>query len=822
MDNHAYITGLCPNCSLTLDYAPGESTVFCPGCSLTLPVSALVLCTSEKGRTASEDALSNIADSITSAQAGLIYADNFCESYDWADFAENTALSIPRLDAIAESAKLKFSSDYLTYVLDFKRLAVPFLKKIDGLELLVVELAHKYTGDDISDLLEIFDLYSSVTKKIASERKTVARQLSDDIRLAKKFDAPAEVIKDLQMSLEHFEKTAGSVKPVSSINDIEEYKKIKLAKDSALVNSLRAAGIDAEKTYEKAHQLFSLGDVDNALHLLVAIYPYRDSGELISQHSGVFSFGNGLYEMGGATYLKKRRITHSENGDVQKSKEFSLFEVKQAITSPSPALTDITKIIGSFGTKIFFIRAGKALCCYDTASEELHANVRILDEAQETDYVVDDEHFAPFFSPDKSRFYIRKKLHSDAKRGIFSKRGASFNTDNNYSLLCVNMDTVSCKTQLAAIVDVMDYFDGKIFYSAICADGANEFRMLNTKSDDDEAMLNASCNIHNVSAGKIIYSVWAPNEYNVNLFVCNMKTGSELLIEKNASGYYAVIGEKLFYNIGSGKNSRLISVNLDGSQRCEVMDNSERIVLLRSGWIYYKCGAGRNTCLKKISIDGKSEMLIADKFKRLLKMSNGYVYYISTDSSLCMARCDGAGARVIAKNIRVDKVIIDDNRIYYINDDTEADGKIVSSLYSTALDGKELERLCYDVSDVNEYTAEKLYICKNESQDFMITTPISKKESRTERVSAAISDYCSFDKKTGDIERIATLGVPETTYTIVKTGFIFKRKKKLFSTVTPLPRQSVSYSRAFVSSAGETRAEDEASSEALPKSRKTK
>ncbi len=821
MATELYVTGLCPHCSLPLDFTEAQTRIFCPGCSSVIPTSALRLSYSAKEDSEEDEGSRSIAESITSAEAGLIYADNFCESYDWADFAENTALSIPRLDAIAESAKIKFSSDYLSYVLDFKRLAVPFLKKIEGLEILVVELAHKYTSDDISDLFEIFDLYSSITKKIDAEKDGVAKLLGDDIRFAKKFGAPAEVIGDLERSLEHFISVAGAIKPISDIDDIEEYKKVKLAKDGALVTSLRERGIDAEKTYEKAIQLLEGGDVDNALHLLTVIYPYRDTAKLMKQHTGIFSFGKGLYELGKSTYVKKSRITYSADGTSKKSNTFSLFEVKNGITSGTAALTDISSIIGSFGTKIFFIRNKSALCCYDTTSEELYANVRVLDEADGADFVVDEEHFAPLFSADKSCFYIRKKLHSDARRGFFTKKDATFNTNNNFSLLCVNMDTVGCKTELSAIVDVMDYFDGKIFYSTVTDSGINEFRMLNTATGRDERILSASCDIHNVCGDKIIYSTWAPNEHNVNLYVHDSGTGEDTLIAKNASGYYSTIGQKLFYTVGSGDGDRLVSVNLDGTESAEVMENSSRIILARSGWIYYKCGEDRNACLKKVSIDGKFTMLIADRFSKLLKMSNGYVYYIGRGSDLCMARCDGDGAVRIAKNIRSDEIIIDDDRIYYIKEDSEGE-KSVSSLYSTLLDGSRLTRLCYDVSDVKEYTSDKLYVCRNEIQDFMVTTPINKKQSKTERVSASVSDYCSFDKKSGESKKIATLGAPEITYTVIKTGFIFRKKKRLASTVTPVPRETSGYARVGIAMAGQTKAADEIAADLGQKPRKKK
>lgn len=821
MENTIYLTGLCPYCGLALDYSADEGAVMCHGCGRAVPTSALLLVGSEGGAGEDMSEARQIAEAITSAEAGLIYVDNYLEGYDWASFAEGTSLSIGRLSAIAESARLKFSSDPLTYALDFKVRAVPFAKKVEGLSVLVVEIAHKYRSDDISDIFEVYDLYSSITKAICQYRDGLLRELASDIRLAEKFGADATVLDDLKRSLTAIEELAVGVKVPDSIEDIEEYKKVKLAKDNALISRLRDDGIDAGATYDAALKYIAAGDIDNGLHLMLAIYPYKDTADIIKKYSRIFTFGEGLYEMAGRAYVKRPQLKDDGEGGFVYADYFSLHEVKDGVTDETPVLTEVTDIIGTFGTKIFFIRGGKAICCYDTTSEELYANVRILDEASAHGYDTEGK-FGVIYSQDRSCFYIKKKLRSESKRQRASRKSVGFNRNNNFSLLRISMDGVRSDTVIPYLVDVMDCFADTVFYTAIPEEGgAPVFRSFNMASGRDTAILGADCVIHNVYDGVIIYSVWAPDCYNMDLYTLNIATGDRTLIARNMRDYYTAVDGKVLYTVGGESFNRLYSASPDGGEQAEVIENAGRISLIRSGWIYYKCGEGRNACLKKTSIDGKFTATVADRFEKLIKMTNGYIYYTGRGSCLCMARCDGAKAITIAKDINTDNIIIDDERIYYLREDMERDGEPVYSLYSTKLDGTELTKLCYDVADLAEYTEDKLYICKKEERDFSVTTPVSKKESETSFCTATVYKYCRIDKKSYEWETVATVGAPEITYTKIKTGFLFfRRTRSLPSTVVMMDRVATGYKREGVAEAGAVLHESESEDETYSKKKR--
>ena len=811
MNGELYITGLCPYCSLKLDYLPEEKAVACTGCGAVLPTSALVLISKEQDLAdAVADKTKAIFESINSPETALIHFDNFVDKYDWASFAETSSFTIPALDAYADAALMKFPADHLSYILDFKRRALPILKKIETLNLLVVELSHKTRDGDPAEVHEVFDIYSSITKAVCECRESVKNELVKDINLAKKFGASDDELEDLIKGAELFRELTGSIVPINDITEIPEYKKIKLTKDAQHIAELRASGLDPEKTYDKALKLLESGDLNNALRLLTAISPYSDSEQIIEKHTSVYRFGNGLYEMAGRIFLRKPEIVRTRGGRYRNNGFYSLYEVKDGVVSETPSVTGVSDILATFGTRIFFIRRGRSVCCYDTSATELYANVRVLDESNEYGYAVEGK-FRIIMSKDRSCFYIRKKLNPLSKGGLF-KRAPSYNRNNNYSLIKISMDTVDSRIGLPLIVDVMDSFEDTVFYTVI-SEGMNYpiFRMYNLKTGASKTILGPDCVINQVNSSKIIYTVWAPNQYNMNLFTLDYETGERQLLAKNIRKYHAFIDGKIFYSVGGEHSNRLYAIDIDGEGRTEIMSNAGRVIFVRAGWIYYKSGEGRNACLKKIGLDGQNKTVIADRFDRALKLENGLIYYVGRGNSLCAARCDGGGVSPIARDIHTDEIILDADCIYYLKKDMDLEDRPVYSLYSASLDGKNLNKLVYDVTAIKEHNEEELYIYRSEDKQFMISTPVNKKEIQRDYITATVCDYCRVNKQTGDITLIARVGAPDISYVPVHGRFLFfKKTKYLPTTVTPIERMSSRYERENVATAGEVYREAQA------------
>ncbi len=787
-ENMLYLTGLCPYCSAALDYREDARAVKCHACGATLPTAKLELYKSSTDAAESTQER-QIADGVLSAEAALAYVSNYLEDYDWACFAESARLTIPLLDAISESCKLKFSTDPITYILDFRRIAVPVLKKIECLDLIEVEIINNYKSDDISDLYEYFDTYSAITHAIVDMRDSLYKDLTADIRLASKFGADKMIINELERSLDVFDGKVRAITAVNDLNEIEMYRQAKLAKDAKLVETLRESGLDAEKTYAKALELLEDGNVDSALHLLHAVAGYKDTCDIIKRHSRTYSFNNEFIEMAGRRYILERRETFEFN--VKKPTEytpsvlFSLYEIVGGVPSTVPSITQISKLIGCHGTRIFYIRNDETICCFETNSELLYANVRELDSAvMRGDYVYGDERPVKF-STDRSKFFILKKLRDEVKRGCFGRKkkvkSVGFTRQNNYAVVLVDMDTVMARTVLPSIVDVMYYFDDKIFYTTVSADtGAQSFRLCNIVDGTNDAILDMECVIHSVVGGKVIYSLWAPSCYNMDLYSIDLETKEKALIDTNVHSYRETHLDKVFYTVGSDDYNRLYSANFDGSDKQEIMENAGRILSIRSGWIYYVSGEGRNACLMKVSADGTKHTLIASRFDRLVKRDDGYIYYVTTNDELHVVRTDGRGDRLIMDSVARARIIIDDAGVYclrseYVGEiDGDEDG-MAYSLYFTDLCGKNLKKLAFGVVSISEYDDKTIYFCKKRTAQYTVSTPVGKDGYDVNVITRDVKTYCALEKATAKVEVILTLGVPTANSVTVKSG-CFKKK----------------------------------------------
>ena len=788
-ENKLFLSGVCPYCPAILDYAEDSRAVVCHSCGNVVPTRILRPLDFAKRENEQIENDRRIADGVTSSGAGVIYFDNFCEGYDWREFALHTNLSISTLDSIAEACKIKFSADPITYYLDFRCKAIPVLKKIEGLDVLEIEIIDNYKSDDISDLFEYVDLYSSITKVIESKRDAIITELKRDIKLARRFAIDPFLLHDLENTLAIFISKVNSIKATSNIEEIPGYTKAKALKDAKLAEDIRRKGIDAEKTYIKGMRLLDNGNIDNALHLFAAIYGYRDTEKLVKDNSTIFKFNEELAELAGKHYVVKRvsnPVFEPSNPVPTAEGSLSFYEIKNTIPSPLPTLNAVTDILYSFGSKIFYLRNNVSICCYETLNPDYSANVKVLDEAPAGDYVI--RHPQPiYFSSDKTKFFIRKKLRetTTVKRGCFGfgrkkyKKKHAENRGNNYSLLLVDMDNATSKIIIPEIVDVMDYYNDKIFYTALDKYSSQPvFRVYDLATDTITEVLNSDYYIHSVSNGKIIYSLRIYSENNMDLYSMDIETQETVLIDSNVRQYYATRANRVYYIVGSRDDKRLYSADLDGKDKHEIMENPGRICTFTSGWLYYVNGEGINACLMKVSTDGTKNMLVASRFGKLVKVLNGYIYYIATNGDLKFVRSDGTHDIRIAPAIEdLSRIIIDNEKVYYLKKDDfgsvkgRSDEVVGYSLYSTDLYGKNLRKLSHDVEAMAEYNDRYIYICKSRGASYEIATPVNRKLTNTEVQPTTLVYYEAFDKQTGEFKEIVRLGAPSTHYVSYKRSW---------------------------------------------------
>lgn len=812
-----YLTGRCPYCNTTLDYKEGRGAVRCHACERTVPTAQLLLDTASVG----DDILPEdrfVIENVTTVSAGLIYFNHFCESFDWAAFANTAALTLPRFNAIAESYKLKYATNPLTYVLDFRRIVVPVAKKIEALKKLEGELVCR-RASDISILFSYFDKYSMIAERIGEEKEGMKRTLMQDIELAAKYGAEAEIIENLKKSLAEFIKAIDAVKPADDIKQSGVFTRFKNEKDAQLARTLAESGINAAATYEKAQKLLAGGDIENALHLLLAIRGYKDSTTIIERHVKTFSYNGELVELAGTHFFLCDGVhTYFDVNDPTGYKKCpckNLYEIVDGVPVKKPTVTGITRLLGAFGTRIFFIKNDTHICVYNTKKSDVFIPEQVLYTAPLGDFAIDDEYYDVKFTEDKSRLFIRKKLRSpkEEKRGcaLFRKkrRGPRVDRRNNYTIILLDMDNVTAKDVLPEVIDVMDYFGDSIFYTYLSPDTAlPSFHVYNIKTETDEAILNSECIIHALVDGKIIYSLYAPNPYNLNLYVIDIQTKAAKEIAKNINSYYAYSGNKIFYTVGSAELARLCSYDTASGEIAEILNGMiGDVVSLGEDFIYYMKGADRNAVLMRTSTNGKENIRIASRVSRIIRMAGGYIYYVNSRDELHAVRTDGQGDLVIAREVSRGDVIIDDKNIFYlrremVGDISTSEDGFSYSLYATTLKGKNLRKIAFNVVSIKEYDDKTIYLCTKENASFTIRRPVELDTYETAETTALLTTYKKLDKQSGEITDVLTLGAPNAESREFRVGCRLSKKTRTVSGTVIKHTRRQSYVRKGVARIG--------------------
>ncbi len=793
-----YLSGRCPYCHTVLDYLASDEAVHCHACDHDVATSLLLLeCVSEEEEILEEDRFA--MENVTTVSAGLVYFNHFCETFDWDAFATSSSLTLPRFNAIAESYKLKFATNPLTYVLDFRRIVVPVAKKIEALKKIENELISR-RASDISVLYSYFDKYSCLAESIHEEKEAMKRTLLQDIELAQKYGADPEIVENLKKNFTEFVAALEAVKPADDLKQSGVFTRYKNEKDNTLARELAEVGIDAQATYERAISLLDGEDIENALHLLLSIRGYKDSAAIIEKHSKVFTYNGEFIELGGKVfYLRDGVNTYFDVNDPTGYKKCAcknLYEIVGGVPATRPTVTGITRLLGAFGTRIYFIKNDTNICTYNTKKSDVFVPEQILYTAPAGDFAIDDAYNTIKYTEDGSRFFVRKKLRSpeEEKRGcaLFKKKKKTPRVDrrNNYTIVLVDMDNVTAKEILPEVIDVMDYFGDSIFYTYLSPETARpSFHVFNIKTESDEAILDSDCVIHAMIGTKIIYSVYAPNAYNLDLNVIDLKTKQPTLICKNICAYYANSGDKIFYTVGSANLARLYSYDLNTEQSAEMLASIGDIVSLGEEYLYYMKGNDRNAVLMRVSTDGKETLRIASRVCRIVRMSAGVIYYVNSRDELHMVRTDGRHDHTIAREVSRDDIIIDDKNIYYLRREmvgdisTEADGYSYS-LYTTTLKGTELKKVAFNVVSIKEFDEKNIYLCTKENASFTITRPVDVENFEVEEYTSLLTSYKKLYKPTGKILDVLTIGIPTAESREFRVGCaLFKKTKTVNGSV---------------------------------------
>lgn len=818
------IQGFCPSCGTSLYYTEGEA-VMCPSCDK--QVTPRANWEAERATESSFDAAMVVG--LDNPESALVYLENYYENFDWEKFAETTDLVPAAINAMVEKNKIKNGASASSWLLSFKGLGIPVYKKLEGLNGLERKMAEKYNPKNNDEVLKLFDSYRRVVKALIDKKDEIVKRLESDVRYAERFGLDEAVAAQIKGELANIVKALEALKPVEKLAELPVYTAAKAQVDKKKAAEFFARGIDAEAVYKDAVARFedpSASKVEAAT-LFESIRGYADAAEYVKKINKYFNFNYEFFD-----YMGKRFIFKEEKytleigggkkggcalfGKKKKAEEaaakaeaeanakdcLSLYAIDEdGLPEEKPLIKGINKIIKCYSGRVYFYKNRDGVVYYDFATGE----TVVLDKGKDEDYLTAEGEYEAYVNIDGNGFCFKKRLPlKSEKTGCLKKKSKNVPHENNYSLVYVDMKTNSVKTFVEELVDISEIYENSLFYIHAlvttppkkkgCFSGfiggirklfgkekpveykiTTSLNVCDLTTGECKKLLDEGCEIHNVVDGKVIYSVWAPNEYNVNLHVYDIATEQVSVIEKNVRNYFATLNGYVYYTIGNDWHEPLVRNNLEGTERIEVMRNVARVVAERGGWIYVQKGYGRNAVLEKISADGKEKVVVCAQFKKLAYINETLIFYVDTANSLCSVRTDGKDQKVVSTDI--DEIVaIGENSIFYSTEEQVEKNRYASCVYSVDVDGANTVKLVFDVDKIVDYDENKLYYSKSDRVRYKVTVPVSKKKDDTHYAFFNTTEYFVYDKNTRESTLILTLGLPNAK-TEFKTGcFIFKKK----------------------------------------------
>lgn len=861
------IKGFCPNCGGVIYYAKGQTTVLCPCCDC--EVSPSVSAPSDAGfEGAGTGAVSGLT--FDNSDSALVFLENFFDNYDWTEYQQTTDIPLSEIAKMIESHKIKNGSSAVAWYLDFKALSVPVAKKIEGLGALAKKLCDKYDPEDYTDALEVFDHYKKIANTLNDAKLDIFKRLENSVKYAERFELDAVKLDEMKNDLQSLETDFDSkVKEIKQLDDIASFAEVKAEKDREKADALESKGIYADQEYQTAVACFESNNIAEALAKFELIKGYKDSVEYIGKINKYFSYHNELIMFANKTFMfkwwtptsfnvaapvteegkkvkdkkKKPKVDKKkEDGKPQEnapkafvpkldfSTGYRMYEVVNGEMQADHLVGGIIRIIENYGNFLYYFKKN-GIYCFDVKNRVETQ----LDKGTAEDYKVNGEYYIKT-TRSGSTFFFRKKLVVGFEKlgciaKLMKKKPKVEARNNNYQISTVDMKTNTTSVIIPELVDIADYYENSLFFvhakegEKVKKPGlfkrllnkilrkkiapvpvVTELQHCDLKTGELSSVLDAACEIHNVANGKIIYTKWAPNEFNRDLYAYDLVTGKETLIEDNVLEYYTTIRNYVYYLVGTQGNAPLIRASLDGEDRSEIMKNVAKVVGIRGNWIYILKGSGHNTVLLKMSADGKQLVFITSLLKEIKELNESYIYYIDTYNRFCVVRVDGKENHVIAENMADNMIVVAKDCVFFCRQEKVGEGKEALSLYKMDLDGRNVKKLVFDFDKISNYDDEVLYYSTVKKERFKVSVPQGpKKPDEVHYEYHTITKYYRYYKNTKHIENFLTLGMPHGS-THFKQGCLKKKdvEKEIVYTLAPIVN---SYKREGLAKAGATTAE---------------
>lgn len=847
------VTKYCPSCKGKHEtFDPSAFMQECPWCNRSFASSKFLDDPNEspKGNGPAISA-SAVAQLIDTPDAGLVYIHNRFDNTDWDAFVESSEVIIPELEEMVEKSKIKFGATATAWQLDFESVSFPLTKKLEGLSKLADKIVKANADGDSVAYEQSFDLYKTVVDTLCDEKDTLIKRLENDVKYAAEFQPDDAVLEKMNSTLATIKASLDALKPIKYSSEIPEVAAAQRKIDEEKLKEFASRGIAARQIYSEAEAMMKTDDYDRneLLRRLEAIRGYSDVNDKISAINLYYDFNSEYYNFCGKSFIfklkeKENLFNPSATGDKKPKKEeknpvakpedeyngdiLQLFEVVDKKPAKEPILDNITQVLTIYGSRLYYIKLDSSICYFDIVTKREFE----LDKGKVGDYICEGK---VYYNKDHTAIYIRKKLPLEVlKKGcldkLLKKQDEAIERRNNYSLLQVSLVSDFSNTVIKEMVDITEALSTKIFYTKAeelsleeikakkKADAKKaattpteeeddeeeiklEFRVYDMVSGDDCSLLDENCVIHSVVDGNVIFTRFSPNAYNRDLYAYNIEKGEEVLIETNVLDYERSIKGRIYYTVGNDDFCPMFSNNLEGTDRFEVMRNVEDIVAVLAGWMYIIKRVGSYRALIRVSSDGKTRQVVCLDFGTDIKVTDLYIYYISTAGALRVARTDGKENTLIADNISASSVIVDKDRIYYLRNEPVDRKKNAASLYCMDIDGHNVRKILFDVNAIDNYDKETIMIKRTEEALYEITIPVDAKNTKTEKQTYVLTHFCKYDKVSGNIDTLLTLGLPDENEYEFKGCFGLGKKKKFNSTCKQIPKK-ITYQRANVAKVG--------------------
>jgi len=822
------LSGKCTGCGTLLQYEEGAKSVHCTACGTHNSTSQL-----ETGARTSSNGFGAASRMMggrfgggmpimgfDNPESGVVFVSNFFDTFDWAAYQESADIEIPELAEVVYNNKLKNGAIGLSWFIDFKALSVPLKQKIAGLANLAKKIGDSYNAEDSSESMAYFDVYRAIVDAIVADKDKFIKQLDVDLKYAQAFGVDAARLNELKKEFKEVSALLENIKEVNHVEDIKEYIDAQNAASKILAEKFLADGINAETVYAEAVAMYEEGGSSRRASLaeFEKIRGYKDSAKYIKKINQYFKFDEMFYfadkyfiykkkeykvqalDVANLNKKAKNKNTNDQAQEQQVVYALSLYEVVDGVPAETPILEGIEKFITCYNNKYYYFKKGKGICSFDLTT---HEDV-VIDDGKTEDYV-EGKAYQVKLAVNGSVCLVKKKLHPVEKKGCFGKDKKKNEEEkllNNFCLISIDLFSGNKKVIVEQFVDVAETYNTEIFYivadrlitsakPAGCSlfkgkkagvnDGANE-KTYETKlmvcdlvTGENKPVLKESCEIQAVVNKKIVYSIWKPNELNIDIRVFDMNEGTDVLIEENAMEFYGIFDNKIFYTIGNEDYAPLVSNDFDGQARKELLENVENVVDVSAGWLYVRKGTGYNRILLKINPETGERIVVCACLKKIFKTSPTHIYYFDNFDDLHVVRRDGADDRVIGKGISW--AIIDKDYMYYVRDElVEVEGEENLSLYKMDIDGKNAKKIVFNVDDAVDYDEKFMYYLKKENVRFKVTVPTGKDKSESHYSNYDITRYYKVEKASGKAEVVLTLGLPHGKNSF-KSGCLKKEVK---------------------------------------------